>query len=58
MATSTEHKVHPLSAVDSELEGRSRDNPQKLERQNQADDTSYGKMIGWVILAIVVVVGG
>ena len=58
MATSTEHKVRPLSAVESELDRTSRGNPSILARKNIADDTSSGNMVGWVIFAIVIIVGG
>ena len=58
MVTSTEHKVRPLSAVDSELDRSSRDNPPMLARKNKANDTTAGNMVGWVVLAIVVIFGG
>ena len=58
MATSTEHKVRPLSAVESELDRTSRDNPPILARRNIADHTSSGNMVGWAIFAIVIIAGG
>ena len=57
MATSTEHKVRPLSAVESELDRTSRDNPPILARRNLADHTSSGNMVGWAIFAIVIIAG-
>ena len=58
MATSTEHKVRPLSAVESELDRTSRDNPQILTRKNKTPDTSPGNIVSWAIFAIVIIAGG
>ena len=57
MATSTEYKVRPPSAVESELDRTSRANPQILARKNKADGTSSGNTVGWAIFAIVVIAG-